>query len=801
MIKRFGKFPYMMSLLVRYSALVILGFALFFLWDLARLQDLESWGRFYAIWLPLMYVMFSTAYLLLREWASTDKEKRLFYRLIVRFSRYDEYTFLFPLALLGMILAGPVWKNASLWLSVGYLALVVIKTGLFLTCLFLYLRRASTQSRELKRMSRSLKLILFFAAFVPYLLISAYHQHCISTTGDEPHYLLISHSLLHDHDTNLHNNYENRDFHPFFKGELQPTWGDRVSATEVRSYRHKGGFPAMLLPGYALGGRFGATLQTNLITALLMLQLFLLSYEVFRALTASFATWFCMAFSIPLIVYMGQIYPEPLAALCAVWCVRQMRLLGKSDLSPLAFWSRSLLIGLVCVLIVLLKTRYVPLTATLLLFWGWEIFQNRLQAKQKFRAIFGVFVIFILGGGLALLADKLLLDGMLWDRVTDRNYMSWLLQGYNPLHGIFGLLFDQEYGLLFSSPLYMLSLIGIGLLSGGEWRTLGHFVALFGLNYLFVAFWPLWHAAPTPPSRYILPVLPFLGMFMTKFFGVRGFWVKRIALGICGICSFLLAWSLTLAPWWRYNWADGTNNFFEMQSLRLTMNLNRLFPSFSRVSSLTLFMTVFAVLCMLIVVLACRFEARRERTAFPKELMAEYSVIMILVLFVSLFSGFLVLGKVLKSSVIEAEDKLDVEYRGGERVPKSLDPWDNQIYLRDWKYSGWKLMPEDSITLRPKLLNPLSVFSWREQKNAWGVELYARALLDKQNPGVFPILQIMLDGTELERVVVDSAAWKVYRVTIFSEKSWKSRPALTVVHKSSRETNSLGVVVDKLKFL
>ena len=797
MIKHLEKCLYLVPLLFRYGVLAALGETLFFLWDFSELPYQESWGSFYAVWIPLMFAMFSSAYLLLREWASTDKKKKVFYRLIVRFGRYDEYSYLFPLAILVAIFASPLWEDTFLWLPIVYLALVIVKSGLFLSCLFLYVRRTSTQFREKERISRMLKILLVFAAFVPYCLISAYHQQRVSTTGDEPHYLLISHSLLHDRDTNLHNNYENRDYQHFFKDELQPTWGDRVSKTEVRSYRHKGGFPATLIPGYALGGRFGATLQMNLIAALMMLQVFLLSYEVFHALAASFVTWLCMAFSIPMIVYMGQIYPEPLAALLAVWAVRRIRPLEKLDVKTLTFWLHSLLVGFACVLLVVLKTRYVPLAGTLVLFWGWEIFQNRLHLEQKIRALFALVAVLILGVCLVLLADKFFLGGMFLDRISDRNYMAWMLKGYNPVYGLFGLLFDQEYGLLFYSPLYMLALIGIGLLSRSEWRKSAPFVVLFVLNYAVVAFWSLWHAAPTPPSRYILPVLPFLGIFMTKFFGFKGFFAKRIALGICGIGAFLMTFSLTLNPWWRYNWADGTNNFLEMQSLRLTMNLTRLFPSFSRLSSMTLFVTVLAGLCMCLLVFACRLEARRERTSFPKDLLMEYSVLMILVLSLSLFLGGLTLGKLLPTTLIEAEDILDATYQGGERIPRSLDPWDNQIYLREWKYSGWKLMPGDSIAFRPKLFHSLPALR-RGQKNEWDLQLYARALFGKKKSHVFPVLRVVLDGKERKKIVVDSTAWKVYTVTISTEKA---HPVLTLIHEEAQGAEKAGIVVDKLKFL
>ena len=144
-----------------------------------------------------------------------------------------------------------------------------------------------------------------------------------------------------------------------------------MSETEIYSYRHKGGFPHTLLPGYVLGGQFGAVLQINLITALLMLQVFLLAYELFHSLMASFLTWICMAFSIPIVIYMGQIYPEPLAALLTIWAVRRIRMFQLPEtLRERSFWKNSVILGVCLLCIVLLKTRYLPIAATLALFFS-----------------------------------------------------------------------------------------------------------------------------------------------------------------------------------------------------------------------------------------------------------------------------------------------------------------------------------------------------------------------------------------------------------------------------------------------
>ncbi|PID57229.1 hypothetical protein CSB45_08365 [candidate division KSB3 bacterium] len=786
-----------MPLLFRYIVLIGLGFAIFSLWDYSGLHAYTGWRSFYAVWIPIMYAAFSSAYVLLQAWAATDRKRQGFLRVLERFKLYDEYTYLFTFAVLTVIFVGSLWKHVLFCLSVVYLAIVVLKSALFLVCLLFSVQRSRALAGEQGRVPRVLQAVLFLAAFVPYCLISAYSQQRIGLTGDEPHYLLISHSLLHDHDSNLHNNYEHRDYRHFFQDELKPTWGDRVSDTEVYSYRHKGGFPATLIPAYGLGGRFGATLQMNLITALLMLQVFLLSYESFQALTASFATWCCMAFSLPFIVYMGQIYPEVLAALPAVWCVRRIRLLEKSDTRSAAFWRQSVLIVLTSALIVLLKTRYVPLAGTLLLFWGWAFVRRHIQSTRRMQAVFGLAITIFLAVGLVLAADTLFLAGMIFDRIGDRNYMLWMLKGHNPIHGLFGILFDQEYGLLFYTPLYGLALLGMGLLTRHEWRRTAPCAVIFILNASVVAAWSLWHAAPTPPCRYLLPVLPFLGIFMTKFFDIRGGYVKALLLGVSGIWTVLTAWSLTLNPWWRYNWADGTNNFLEAQSFRLTMNLTRLFPSFSRPCSTTWPVTLLGLACVACAVYACRFEARKPRSSFRKQLSAELIAIMSLLLFIGLCSGILGLGKRLATRVIEAEDKVGVSHEGGERVPRSLDPWDNQVYLREWKYSAWALAPGDSLALHPK-------FAWsipfmRQKISSREMQIFARLQYGEEEnfSDGFPVLRIALNGSTLEKVPVDSTGWKSYAVSI-SPKTLQS--TLTITHEKTQNTQQAKIVIDKIEF-
>ncbi len=797
------------SLLFRYGILAFLGFCIASLWKICGVDAYNTWGMFYAVWLPLLYALFSTGYMLVAEYlpryAPFSETQDAFHSRLEGFLRYDDYTYLAPLGFLVFEIASPYMEREFFWFGVFYLLLIIVKTTIFLLLFSGHIRQIDSSLERGQDVRVPIKVTVLVVAFCVYAMISGFHIQRATTTGDEPHYLLITHSLWHDHDTNLYNNYNNRDFESFFWYDLQPSWGDvnPKDETKVYSYRHKGGFPHTLIPGYVLGGRLGATLQMNLIAALLMLQVFLLSYEVFGSLKASFLTWLCVAFTVPMMIYMGQIYPETLAALLTIWGVRQIRQLRLEDsFSTTRFWPSVVFIGLTLIALVLLKTRYVPVAGTLVLFLLYQIVASRMGGKLNKRMLVNILLVLVCVTIAALLADTCLLGGKLWDRLNDREYMVWILSTHNPVKGFLGLLFDQEYGLLFYTPVYLLALVGIGLLPRKTLKTTLPLFGIFTLNYLVLAVWPLWHAAPTPPGRYLLPVLPLLGIFLTPFLGafqcgqdarVPMSTLQRMVFGVCVIWSALAAWMMTLNPQWRYNWADGTNNILEMLSWRLSLNLTDIFPSWIRMTPLTPVLTGLVILLIGGLIFLFRREIASSQPFLARLATTEQTVVVTLVLVMGLLLGGFLLAKLLPASVLEAEDRLDFQAVGGERIPESLDPWNNQIYLREWAYFGWKLDPGDSLRSRPRLLRLLP--SLTGDNNEWELHIYARAEKHKDSQA-FPVMRILLDGREIGLVTVSSTDWNIYPLTFHAAET---RPLLELTcQHPSRSQRAL--IVDKVRF-
>src|SRR6266566_1185743 len=103
----------------------------------------------------------------------------------------------------------------------------------------------------------------------------------ILPTGDEPHYLIISQTLLKYHSLNVMLDYIHRDYLQFYPMPIDP----HVTYNEHRQLLplHSIGAPLLWLLPFALLGRMGAVWFIALVTVLVILTL----YKVLRLLEIS----------------------------------------------------------------------------------------------------------------------------------------------------------------------------------------------------------------------------------------------------------------------------------------------------------------------------------------------------------------------------------------------------------------------------------------------------------------------------------------------------------------------------------
>ncbi|HVQ31088.1 MAG TPA: hypothetical protein VMV21_15960, partial [Vicinamibacteria bacterium] len=155
---------------------------------------------------------------------------------------------------------------------------------------------------------------LFAFTFAAYALLALRLPGAAGPQGDEPHYLAMAQSLLSDGDLDLADEFRDREYASFFAGVLEPHTSP--ASPRGRLYAiHTPGLPALILPGYALGGFRGAQLVLSLVAALATVVVFRLASELSASPGLPYMAWALAAFAPPLPVYAVSIYPECLAAL------------------------------------------------------------------------------------------------------------------------------------------------------------------------------------------------------------------------------------------------------------------------------------------------------------------------------------------------------------------------------------------------------------------------------------------------------------------------------------------------------
>jgi len=143
--------------------------------------------------------------------------------------------------------------------------------------------------------------------------------------GDEPFYLLLTESIVHDHDLDLRNQYATLAQSKTGRPDLKPQQGDPVGRHGEQYSRHEPFLPFLLIPGYCLAGLPG-TLATIALFGVLLVRstVRLLEDEgvddaTIRALMPLFA------FGPPVIYYVARIWPEVPGAFFFVEALRGVR--------------------------------------------------------------------------------------------------------------------------------------------------------------------------------------------------------------------------------------------------------------------------------------------------------------------------------------------------------------------------------------------------------------------------------------------------------------------------------------------
>jgi hypothetical protein len=444
-------------------------------------------------------------------------------------------------------------------------------------------------------------LVFLLLPFAFYLALIPWSIGERASDGDEPWFLLVTHSIAHDFDLDLANNYRDQDSLAFMPRAIEPQPGDPERPNGAVYSRHGAVLQTLIAPAYRLGGRAGAMVVIAALAALAA-WLFLDLTSFSRDARARLIAYLAFGFTAPFLIYSQQIWAEVAAVLLAVAALRWIDRLTRERNHPAAEPARDdrvvwLLLALALALLPALKLRLVLVSAALAL-----ICVLRLPPGLRRRGALVLAAVLAPTGALVLWLNRATFGTVLgmhsWSELElyRESAMSMAL-------GLNGLFFDLAYGLVACAPIWLLLFPAAVVAWRHQRRLLGEVALIAAPTLLLVASRSEWYGGWSPPFRYGLVLLPFLALLLVPLFerrfdsggtasasgaaaGPLPAGVSNLAL-VLALLSGALAVLYVVEPGWTYNLADGRHHLVHYLEARSGVDFARFLPSATRPSSAT----------------------------------------------------------------------------------------------------------------------------------------------------------------------------------------------------------------------
>ncbi len=345
-------------------------------------------------------------------------------------------------------------------------------------------------------------LLLLFCSMLYFVTSFWYVQYSSPPSGDEPHYLVISQTLLKYHSLDVMRDYTNGDYRSFFPMHLDPhvTYNERGQLLPI----HGIGGPILWLLPYYFWGRLGAVLFMTVVSLLIIFNIY--AFLVSMHIRKRYALLVSLAFALgsPLYIYAHLLFIEPIAALAGIYVLRKV---FQPEVTLVDVILSSILLGILPWVHIRFALLEMPLFFALL----YRIYlQNRLSNfKHYIFYLLPVTILFILfeiynykvWGTLNPAANEL--------NDNDKPFAKL------PFIPLLGISFDQEYGLLINFPMFIFLLSGIVLACKKKFMTYHVLMLILSVPYI-LAFTTFrnWSGGWCPPARLILVLLPMYTLYI-----------------------------------------------------------------------------------------------------------------------------------------------------------------------------------------------------------------------------------------------------------------------------------------------
>ncbi len=420
-----------------------------------------------------------------------------------------------------------------------------------------------------KRLPERPSVLFFVLPLVVYVALIPWQSEQRPPDGDEPYYLLITHSLAYDFDADLANNYAEGDSTAFMDRPLEPQPGDPEGPRGQLYSRHNEALPLLLAPAYRLAGLWGAlAMMAALAAALAWVTLRLARRYWPDRPGGALLAWALMAFTPPLLLYSYQVWVEvPAALLSMIALDRILSFQGR----PHWGWKPWLAVGLPILLLPLVKIRFMLLAVPLVALAWWY------AGRPRKPLILLSIALALVGGGI-LVHNQIVFDNPLKiHQVEELELNRYPALAY--LLGATGLFWDSAFGLFASAPIWLLLLPAVILAAARRSRPLFDLLVFCGPYLAIVVPRSEWYGGWSPPFRYALVALPLLAVLLVPLLSRRHRAGARLLAASLGLATGALTLLWILEPGWTYNFADGRTYLLDYLSQRIGADTARFFPS------------------------------------------------------------------------------------------------------------------------------------------------------------------------------------------------------------------------------
>lgn len=326
--------------------------------------------------------------------------------------------------------------------------------------------------------------------------------------GDEPHYLVITQSLLQDGDLRIENNHQARDYEAYFEGTIDPQSIRRGVDGEIYPI-HMPGVSIFVAPLFVLFGYRGAQATIVVSAAATGAVVWLIAWIATRERSAAWFAWTSIVGSATFLAQSATVFPDlPAATGTALAALVIARIHRGQPITALSVASAATILAI----LPFLHTRFAVLSGglglTLVL-----VLVRRLQQSEP-RKLARAITAF----AVPALAGMAVWFGYFWriygtpNPTAPYGDLAESSLGYVP-GGVVGLAFDQQFGLLAYSPVLALAFAPALVRRSGD-RPIVLSLLLTAAAYAaaVATYWMWWAGGPAPPARFLTAALPLLAL-------------------------------------------------------------------------------------------------------------------------------------------------------------------------------------------------------------------------------------------------------------------------------------------------